>query len=221
MSSQTWWYISRSGGIVALGLAGATVLWGLFMTTRLLDVTPSPKWMLDLHRFLGGATVIFTAIHVAALMFDSFIGFTWIDITVPMAAGLKPGPVAWGVVGMWLLLAIELTSLVMNKIPKRAWRLVHFSAYAVFWLGVVHGALAGTDAGNRLYITGVSLMILGIFYLTIYRILAVKRRGSKSTPTETDRVATVSRPSSEVAFADYGAADRPAPRYRRVRAGNN
>lgn len=221
MSSQTWWYISRSGGIVALGLAGASVLWGLFMTTRLLDVTPSPKWLLDLHRFLGGATVIFTAIHVAALMFDSFIGFNWIDITVPMAASLKPGPVAWGVVAMWLLLAIEITSLVMNRIPKRAWRLVHFSSYAMFWLGVVHGALAGTDAGNRVYITGVSLMILGIFYLTIYRILAVRRRGSKSRPTETGREAAISRPSPEIAFAGTDIADRPARDHQSIQTANN
>jgi len=180
MSAQTWWYIARSGGIVALGLAGASVLWGLFMTTRLLNGSPSPKWLLDLHRFLGGAAVIFTAIHVAALMFDSYVGFSWIEVTVPMAAGWKPGAVAWGVVGMWLLLAVELTSLVMKKIPRKAWRLIHFASYLMVWTGVVHGALAGTDARNRVYITGVSLMTLGIFYLTIYRILAVKRRGSKA-----------------------------------------
>ena len=217
MSSQTWWYIARSGGIVALGLSGASVLWGLFMSTRLLNGTPSPKWLLDLHRFLGGLAVVFTGIHIAGLMFDSYIGFTWVDITVPMAAGWKPGAVAWGVVGMWLLLAVELTSLVMKKIPRKAWRLIHFTSYAMVWTGVMHGALAGSDANNRIYIAGVSLMILGIFYLTVYRILAVKRRGSKSKSKPKAAPAKVSAPGD----SDPSSAPGPAPRRRRVPAANS
>jgi len=218
MSSQTWWYIARSGGIVALGLSGASVLWGLFMSTRLLNGIPSPKWLLDLHRFLGGLAVVFTAIHIAGLMFDSYIGFSWVDVTVPMAAGWKPGAVAWGVVGMWLLLAVELTSLVMKRIPRKAWRLIHFASYAMVWTGVMHGALAGTDAGNRIYIAGVSLMTLGIFYLTVYRILAVKRRGSKSNPSPK---ATTAKATASDAGADPAATARPAPRRQRVPAANN
>jgi len=215
MSSQTWWYIARSGGIVALGLSGASVLWGLFMSTRLLNGTPSPKWLLDLHRFLGGLAVVFTGIHIAGLMFDSYIGFSWVDVTVPMAAGWKPGAVAWGVVGMWLLLAVELTSLVMKRIPRKAWRLIHFASYAMVWTGVMHGALAGTDTNNRIYIAGVSMMTLGIFYLTVYRILAVKRRGSKSKPKPK------AAPAKAAADADPAAAPRPAPRRQRVPAANN
>jgi len=218
MSSQTWWYIARSGGIVALGLSGASVLWGLFMSTRLLNGTPSPKWLLDLHRFLGGLAVVFTAIHIAGLMFDSYIGFSWVDVTVPMAAGWKPGAVAWGVVGMWLLLAVELTSLVMKRIPRKAWRLIHFASYAMVWTGVMHGALAGTDANNRVYIAGVSLMVLGIFYLTIYRILAVKRRGGKA---KSKAHGAPSRAASTPAGSTADATPRPAPRRQRVTAANN
>ncbi len=182
MTSQTWWYIARSGGIVALALSGASVIWGLFMTTRLLNGSPSPKWLLDLHRYLGGLTIVFTVIHVAGLMFDSYIGFNWVDVLVPMASNYEPGAVAWGVVAMWLLIAVQITSLLMKRIPRKAWRLIHFMSYVMVWLGVVHGALAGTDANNRLYIAGISLMVLGIFYLTVFRILAVKRRGSRSRP---------------------------------------
>lgn len=218
MSSQTWWYIARSGGIVALALSGASVLWGLFMSTRLLNGTPSPKWLLDLHRFLGGLAVVFTAIHIAGLMFDSYIGFTWVDITVPMAAGWKPGAVAWGVVGMWLLLAVELTSLVMKRIPRRAWRLIHFASYAMVWTGVMHGALAGSDANNRVYIAGVSMMVLGIFYLTVYRILAVKRRGGRS---KSKAKSAPSRAAAASAGSATDATPQPAPRRQRVPAANN
>lgn len=218
MSSQTWWYIARSGGIVALALSGASVLWGLFMSTRLLNGTPSPKWLLDLHRFLGGLAVVFTAIHIAGLMFDSYIGFTWVDITVPMAAGWKPGAVAWGVVGMWLLLAVELTSLVMKRIPRKAWRLIHFASYAMVWTGVMHGALAGSDANNRVYIAGVSMMVLGIFYLTVYRILAVKRRGGRS---KSKAKSAPSRAAAASAGSATDATPQPAPRRQRVPAANN
>lgn len=185
MSEQIWWYVARSGGIVALFLAFASVLWGLLLTTRLLQGRPSPRWLLDLHRFLGGATVVFTAIHVAGLMLDSYVSFGWSDVLVPLAADWKPGAVAWGVVAMWLLVAVEVTSLLMRHLPRRLWRFVHFGSYAMAWTGLVHGALAGTDAANRLYAYGAALVTLAVFYLTAFRILAVRRAARRATPGPT------------------------------------
>ena len=65
MSAQVLWYSARAGGIVAWSLAAASVLWGLALSTRVLRGSPRPAWLFDLHRFLGGTALIFTAVHVA------------------------------------------------------------------------------------------------------------------------------------------------------------
>jgi DMSO/TMAO reductase YedYZ heme-binding membrane subunit len=181
MSEQLAWYVARASGIVALALTTFAVAWGLLFTTRLLQGRPSPKWLLNMHRFLGGFAVTFTAIHVGALVADTYVAFGPIDLLVPFAASWKPEPVAWGVVGMYVLLAVEVTSLVMKRLPRKLWRAVHFASYAMFWLAVVHGARAGTDAAEPAYVVGTSGAVLAVVFLTAYRVITVRkaRRGSR------------------------------------------
>jgi hypothetical protein len=64
MSSQVFWFTARASGIVAWGLAAASVVWGLALSTRLLGRRPRPAWLLDLHRYLGGLALAFTGVHV-------------------------------------------------------------------------------------------------------------------------------------------------------------
>ncbi len=103
MTSQLWWYTARAGGLVAWALLSASVLWGLSLSTRALGKRPRPNWLLDLHRFLGGAAVVFTGIHVLSLMLDSYVHFGLVEVLVPFASQLAPGAVAWGIAGLYLL----------------------------------------------------------------------------------------------------------------------
>ncbi len=176
MTEQIWWYIARSGGIVALALSGAAVIWGLLLSTGILADRPGPRWLLDLHKWLGGSAVVFTLIHVVALLLDPFIGFGVLDVLVPGVSSWNPAAVAWGVVAGWLLLAVQTTSLFVHRLPRRVWKAVHLSSYGLLWTGVVHGAMAGTDAGNPLYVAGTTLMVLTVTVLTGYKILTVRRR---------------------------------------------
>ena len=179
MTEQIWWYIARSGGIVALALSGASVIWGLLLGTKLLEGRPGPKWLLDLHKWLGGSAVVFTAIHVIALMLDSYISFGILDVLIPGMSDWNPAAVAWGIVSGWLLIAIQVTSIYMKRLPRRLWKFVHLSSYGMLWTGIIHGAVAGTDTGNPLYIGGVALMALTTVFLTGYRILTAQRRAPR------------------------------------------
>jgi len=179
LNEQLAWYVARASGIVALGISTLAVAWGLLFSTRLLQGRPSPKWLLDLHRFLGGLAVLFTAIHLGALVADTYVTFGPSDLLVPFASAWQPEPVAWGIVTMYLLVAVEGTSLVMKRLPRRLWRAVHFGSYAMFWMGVIHGARAGTDAGHIAYMAGSSAAVLAVVFITAYRVVAVRksRRG--------------------------------------------
>ena len=180
LGEQIWWYVARSGGMVALGLTAASVLWGLLLTTKFLSGVPKQKWLLDLHRFLGALSVIFALIHVAAQMFDTFVSFGIVDVLVPFASGWKPGPVAWGIVSFWLLLAVQVTSMLMHRLPRRWWRAVHMLSYVVLWTGIMHGVTAGTEGRSLPFLLAVGGAGGLIIFLTGWRILMPSARRARS-----------------------------------------
>lgn len=180
---QVWWYIARSGGIVALVLSAASVLWGLLLSSRYLAGGPKPAWLLNLHRFLGALTVGFSLIHVAALYLDSYVEFGVDELLIPFRSAWKPAEVAMGVIAFWLLLAVQASSLVMKRIPRRWWKWIHLSSYAMLPLGVAHGITAGSDAGSRWYQLASGGIIALLVYLTAWRALKVPKRARPSVAT--------------------------------------
>jgi hypothetical protein len=83
VSSQVFWFAARAGGIVAWALAAASLLWGLGLSTRLLGRRPGPPWLYDLHRFLGGLALLFVGVHVLAVLADSYVHFSLVNVLVP------------------------------------------------------------------------------------------------------------------------------------------
>jgi methionine sulfoxide reductase heme-binding subunit len=140
------WYAARASGLVAWALVSASVVWGTALSTRLVRRRGAGAWLLDVHRYLGLLSIVFVAVHVAALVADNWVHFGTADLLVPMASAWRPGAVAWGIVSMYLLLALELTSLTMRRLPRRAWHAVHLSSYGLFVAATVHGFTSGADA---------------------------------------------------------------------------
>ncbi|MFN8037158.1 MAG: ferric reductase-like transmembrane domain-containing protein [Acidimicrobiia bacterium] len=187
MSSQVWWNAARAGGILAWALASLSVVWGLQLSTRLVR-KPPPAWVLDLHRFLGGLAVLFTGVHLGGLFLDTQTHFGPAQLLVPFTSSFRPGAVALGIVAMYLLVAVELTSLVVKRMPRRIWHAVHLSAFGVFLLGTVHGLLAGTDATNSLFQWAVVAVSAVVLFLTLVRVLA-PRRGAPAAREKATRTA--------------------------------
>jgi ferredoxin-NADP reductase/DMSO/TMAO reductase YedYZ heme-binding membrane subunit len=187
MDPKLWWYLARAGGLTAWWLVSLTVLWGLLLSTRVLGGRTAPSWLLDLHRLLGGLTIVFTGLHVAGLVMDEWVHFGWADVLVPMAASYRPGAVAWGVVALYLLAAIQITSLLKSRIPEALWRWVHRTAFAVFVLGTVHTLTAGTDAGGPLVRWSAAVIAAAFVFLVTYRIAAGRRMTKRTPPVTTPR----------------------------------
>src|SRR4029078_10244831 len=89
-----------------------------------------------------GVALIFTGVHVAALLADQYVHFGLAGVLVPFASKWHPGSVAWGVVAFYLLLAVELTSLARARLSKKIWRRVHFASFALFIVSTIHGLTA-------------------------------------------------------------------------------
>ena len=63
-------------------LLAASVVLGLFLSTRVRPLNAPPVWTTDLHRFLGGLATIFVGVHVVAIMLDSYTSFGVTDVLV-------------------------------------------------------------------------------------------------------------------------------------------
>ena len=181
MNNQLWWYVARSGGIVAWALLAASVLWGLALSTKISNGRPKPNWILDLHRFLGGLALVFTGVHVGSLILDSYVHFGLVEVLVPFTGTWHPAAVAWGVIGLYVLLAVELTSLARKRISKRLWRMTHFLSFPLFLLTTVHALSAGTDRHTFLLRASIASATALVTALTFVR-LSKAERGPRRAP---------------------------------------
>lgn len=180
------WLVARSSGIVAWALIVASAAWGLLLATRVLGRKASPAWLLSLHRFLGVLAVVFTALHVVAIVADDYVDFGITEVLVPFTSSWEPFAVALGIVGMYLLAAVQITSQLRNRMSSRAWRRVHLLSYALLATTTVHALLAGTDT-NALVPTGVAVVI-GAAAVFFGGIMWWRRSSVTRTPSAPPRV---------------------------------
>ena len=175
LDPRVTWYLARAAGLVTWALCAASILWGLALSTRIRR-RGLPAWLFDLHTFLGGAALVFCAIHLAALAADDYVSFGPAELFVPMVSTWKPGAVAWGIVAADLLLAVEVTSLLRRVLPRKLWRSVHLSSAALFVAGTVHGITAGTDWPRTVVQVGAVGVILLVVLATGARLVRRERR---------------------------------------------
>lgn len=170
LSSQIWWYAARSAGMVSWLALCLSVVLGLMMSTKAMKQTVSRPWMLGTHRALSGFSVIFIIVHVAALVFDSYTHFDLVSVLVPFASSWHPLAVAWGVVGFWIMLAVELTSLARKHFPNILWKRVHFASFMLFVFATIHGLASGTDTKSMVAILIATFITVPITTLSIIRL---------------------------------------------------
>jgi predicted ferric reductase len=175
VSPQLWWYVARSSGFVSWATVTLSVLWGLLLSTRLMGRTTPAGWLLEVHRFLGALSAVFLGVHLFALWADSYVHFGLAELFIPGKSDWNTEAVAWGVVAMYLIIAIEATSFLMHKIPRKAWRYVHFNAFAVYAFATVHAVRGGTDRTNPIFRWSAFASVQLVLFLLVVRILTTRR----------------------------------------------
>lgn len=183
MTERIWWYLSRSAGIVtAVLLVGGLVL-GVLMATRAMKGFDRPAWLLAMHRWLSALIVTGTAIHVLALVADNFVTFGWLEILVPMGSSWRPVAVGLGVVSMYLLVAVHVSSLLMKRLAKPWWRRIHVLSYLLVWTALMHAGLAGSDVTSPVFQFVALLLTMAAVCAAVLRVMlgrSVNRREGPS-----------------------------------------
>jgi predicted ferric reductase len=162
-SSKALWYLSRGSGIVTMLLLSAATALGLAGVARLTTRGMSRFVVQALHRNLALLSVVFLALHIATVELDTFVPLRWRDVIVPFIAAYKPFWVGLGALAFDLLAAVIITSLLRLRIGERAFRTVHWAAYAAWPVAIAHGIGNGSDRHERwfLVLTGLCILVVG------------------------------------------------------------
>ena len=147
------YFMTRSTGIVATLLMVAALLWGFLFSSRATGKRLRPNWWLDLHNWLGGLALIFTAVHIAASVLDSNSGIGIVQVLVPGTATDVWG-ITWGVIATYLTAAVVFTTWPKRWGNRRWWRIVHLLSVAGTALALVHAYKSGSDSSRLAFQIG-------------------------------------------------------------------
>jgi hypothetical protein len=183
MNEKFWWYVARSSGMVAWMVLALAVVWGVLLSGRLVAMKGAPKWLTDVHRHFGALACGLVGLHIGALVADNYVHFGWAEVLVPFASSWKPLPVAWGVVGLYVLAAVEVTSLFQRRLSRRTWKRIHLASYGLFLVASIHGLTAGTDAQSAYFRVGMAAVVAATVFTLFTRLLARPPGSRPSRPS--------------------------------------
>jgi methionine sulfoxide reductase heme-binding subunit len=174
------WILERLFAFMAYLAMTASVVYGLLLSTKILDAIAHRPITFALHQDLASFGLGFAAIHGMLLALDKSVPFTLAQIVVPGLAPYAPIWVAFGQVSLFLMVIVIASFYLRRRIGQRAWRTLHYVTFLAFLGATVHGVMAGTDSGSGwawgLY-AGSSVLVA---FLLVYRIaMSASRRAPK------------------------------------------
>ncbi|HSX07695.1 MAG TPA: ferric reductase-like transmembrane domain-containing protein [Candidatus Saccharimonadales bacterium] len=150
------WYVIRAAGFTAAGLLILLMLSGIGQVTGLTYrfIEPIKAWAI--HKAMALALCASIAVHVGFLLIDHFITFSPVQVLVPFLSQYSNGTrlfglpfggiaVAFGILAMYGVAIIVLSSLQWIDTKKRTWHWLHYISYAVMFAVFLHALYVGSD----------------------------------------------------------------------------
>ena len=179
--SVSWpWYVIRAAGFVAAALLILLAISGIGQVTGLIYRFIEPIKMWAIHKAIAIGLVISIAVHVGFLLFDHYLPFSLTQILVPFAShysngtkllGIPLGGIAvtMGILAMYLVIIIVLSSLGWIDTKRKAWRKTHYLSYVVFFLVFLHALYTGSDLKYGLFRFGWIFLGLAVLVAILIR----------------------------------------------------
>jgi methionine sulfoxide reductase heme-binding subunit len=183
------WYASRTTGVVTLLLLTAVLLLGILVNRQgRLPGLPSFA-VTGLHRNVSLLAVAFLAIHVITAIVDPYVTIGLAAAVLPFVSGYKPFWLGLGAISLDLIAALIVTSLARARMSRRAWRGIHWAAYAAWPLAVVHSLGSSSDARSGLVFGVLTGCVLAVAFALAWRL----SRAAREIPRAARAAATLSR----------------------------
>jgi sulfoxide reductase heme-binding subunit YedZ len=194
------WYTARATGVVALILLTLTVALGVAGSTRLSTPALPRLVRSGLHRNISLLSVAFVATHVLTTVLDPYASISITSAIVPFSSHYRPFWLSLGTIAFDMLLALVLTSMVRTRLSYRAWRAVHWLAYASWPIALWHGLGTGTDSKLSWLLLLDALCVLVVAAAALWRLQLVPPGWTRVI----GRAATAAIMAATVVFAVVG-----------------
>ena len=171
------WYSVRALGFLAYIILAASVLYGLLLSTKLLDAIAHRPVSFALHKDLAIASLLAAGLHGTLLLTDQSFNFTPRAILVPFESPYAPILVGVGQITFYAMAIVVASFYIRRRVGQRAWRVLHYVTFLAFAGATVHGISAGSDSGQAWAFWIYLLPIAATVFLLTYRIVL-----SVSTP---------------------------------------
>jgi predicted ferric reductase len=125
--------------MVALLLLTGSVVLGMLNAGRLATERWPRFAVAAVHRNISLLSLVFLIIHIVSSIIDPYAGIRWVDAVVPFVSSYRPLWLGLGAIAFDLMIAMIITSLLRPRINYRFWRAVHWLAYAMWPIAVIHG----------------------------------------------------------------------------------
>jgi predicted ferric reductase len=194
------WVASRLFAWLAYLALASSVIYGLLLSTGILDAVAQRTVSFTLHQDLSAFGLALGTWHAMLLAIDRSVPYTLVEILVPFAGPYRPLWVGLGQVGIYLVLVLIASFYGRRRMGQKAWRRLHHASFVAFVALTGHGIMAGTDTGTAWASTIYLLAVTTVAFLLSYRIidsLVTHLRGAGPKAAR-DRVATPRPPRRDV-----------------------
>jgi methionine sulfoxide reductase heme-binding subunit len=188
------WILLRAAGIGAYVALWLSVAWGLVATTGIVKRRISKPAANAFHAFVATVGLTLLAVHIVLLVIDAYMPFAVLDVLIPMRSTFRPLALTAGVIAMYAVVIVMVSSWSRSKMSTRLWRTIHLLAVPAFVLALLHGVFAGTDTQRPWMIALYGTTGVLTFFLVIVRGLTADYRPPRpATPARAPRPDTARR----------------------------
>ena len=201
-STHLFWILSRGAGTTAMILSSVAVGFGLVMSGKIIKGSGPDRRAY--HEILGLSVMVAIAVHALALLGDSYLHPSVIDVTVPFALAYKSLATSIGIVAGWAFICLGLSYYVRHRIGNARWKIIHRFTLLAWLGGLVHTFTEGTDRGQLWFIALIVLTAAPPCALLLARVIGITpgTRSGRSGSTRSPRNRGAARSTS----AAHGAA---------------
>jgi methionine sulfoxide reductase heme-binding subunit len=184
---MTNWILLRAAGIGAYVMLFLSVTWGLIATTSVVSKRVSKQASTLFHQFTATAGLVLLCVHIALLVTDTFMPFSILDVLVPMRSAFRPVSIAFGVLAMYGVVIVMVSSWLRKKLGTPWWRRLHLLTVPAFTLALAHGVFSGTDTPRTWMWSLYAATGMIVLFLVLVRGLTYGYRPPRKTVPERGR----------------------------------
>lgn len=189
MDFLSTWTVIKAAGFTSYLLLLISVCLGALSYGKLFSGKVRGVLLLT-HQLTGWIGFLFGLLHGLVLSVDTYIHFSFAAIFIPFTSPYEPVATGLGTIALYMSLIVLVSSDLMKKIGRKAWQAIHYLAFPLYVLSLLHGLWAGYDSSALwalLFYTGTLLLFLAVILI---RVIITKKKQTSGLTSVNDKRCT-------------------------------